>query len=80
MLTANEVTASSSATAARLVSMAAVCALASVSKGTIYNWVTAGTFPAPLQIGKRRIAFREADVMDWLASRRTVVWRGNAAA
>src|SRR5262245_41794128 len=75
MLTAGNVVAASRVTAERLISMAAVSQLASVTRGTIYSWVTAGDFPAPLQIGKRRIAFREADVMAWLASRREAVWR-----
>jgi prophage regulatory protein len=63
------------AAAERLISLASVAELVSVSKGTIYYWVTAGKFPAPLQIGPRRIAFREADVAAWLATRQTAAWR-----
>ena len=58
----------------KLVSMAAVCELASVSRGTIYNWVNDGAFPAPVQLGKRRIAFREADILDWMDRRQSVAW------
>ena len=74
-MTASEIAAASRVAAERLISMPAVCQLVSVTRGTIYNWVTAGDFPAPRRIGPRRIAFREADVMKWLASRREAMWR-----
>lgn len=34
---------------------------------TIYRKMRAGTFPAPVRIGKRRVAWREADLAAWEA-------------
>lgn len=39
------------------------------SRSTIYAIVSDGTFPAPVRIGKRAVAWRESDVSDWIQSR-----------
>ena len=39
---------------------------------TVSRWVREGTFPQPVKIGPRRIAWRRADVERWLASRQNV--------
>jgi len=33
---------------------------------TIYRKMKAGTFPQPVRVGKRRVAWRESDVTEWL--------------
>lgn len=35
-----------------------------------YRRITAGTFPAPIKLGTRAVAWRESEVQDWI--RRTV--------
>ena len=47
--------------------MPAVVHLTSLSKATVYRKVADGSFPAPLKIGKSRVAWREKDIVDWLA-------------
>ena len=50
----------------RLLAMPAVVHLTSLS-GTVYRKVADGSFPAPLKIGKSRVAWRERDIVDWRA-------------
>lgn len=40
-----------------------------VSDATLDRMVRAGRFPAPLRIGKRAVAWPEAEVREWLAER-----------
>jgi prophage regulatory protein len=35
---------------------------------TIYRKIKAGTFPPPVQIGRRRVAWRESDLAEWQTS------------
>ena len=53
----------------RLLSTRAVMELTSFSRGTLYLKSRDGTFPKPLKISERRIAYREAEVQDWLKTR-----------
>ena len=39
-----------------------------VSASTLWRWVRAGTFPAPLKIGPNITAWRVADVRAWMQS------------
>lgn len=43
--------------------------LVQLSRSTIYAAVKAGTFPAPVRIGARAVAWRVADVEQWLEAR-----------
>lgn len=45
--------------------------LGGMSHSAIYDQVKAGTFPAPVRLGKKAVAWRRADVDAWLASRPT---------
>jgi prophage regulatory protein len=40
-----------------------------LGKTGIYDGVKAGTFPTPLQIGKRAVGWREADIDAWIKAR-----------
>jgi prophage regulatory protein len=40
----------------------------SLDISTIYRKMKAGTFPQPVQIGRRRVAWRESDVAEWQRS------------
>ncbi len=41
----------------------------SVSRSTIYHWVSKGSFPRPIRLGRRAVGWREADVNAWIAAR-----------
>lgn len=43
--------------------------LVQLSRSTIYAAVKAGTFPAPVRIGARAVAWRVSEVEQWLEAR-----------
>ena len=51
----------------RLLPIAHVVDLTSLSKASIYRKVAEKTFPAPLKIGKSRVAWRESAISSWIA-------------
>jgi predicted DNA-binding transcriptional regulator AlpA len=55
----------------RLVSMKETLAIVRASRPTLYRWMKAKppTFPRPVKLGKHMIAFREAELLEWLESR-----------
>ena len=68
MLARGDVAAEGALLAERLVPLRVVCAVTGLSRSTIYRMVGAGTFPRPVKISKARIAWRESEVMAWVAS------------
>lgn len=52
--------------ALRLPAVEARCGL---SRSSIYKSISEGTFPAPISIGSRAVAWRESDIEAWLAAR-----------
>ncbi len=52
---------------ALLLPMKVVTHLTSLSRATIYRRVQAGTFPRPISLGGRRVAFTRTDLDSWLA-------------
>ncbi|TWC65939.1 AlpA family transcriptional regulator [Herbaspirillum sp. SJZ099] len=50
-----------------LLSIAAVIAKTSMSRSGIYAAIKDGTFPKPVMIGARRVAFIEEEVAEWIA-------------
>lgn len=40
-----------------------------LSRSTIYDFIKAGTFPAPVSLGSRAVGWRSSDVEEWLESR-----------
>jgi len=53
----------------KLLPQKSVTQVTSCSRTTIYRAVRAGTFPAPVRITERRVAWRESDVQAWIQSR-----------
>jgi prophage regulatory protein len=53
----------------RLLAMAAVRAIIPYSKAQIYRKVADGSFPAPMKLGKARVAWRQSDIARWMADR-----------
>ncbi|WP_144946610.1 helix-turn-helix transcriptional regulator [Pseudomonas oryzihabitans] len=43
-----------------------VLAILTISRCTLYRWVKAGNFPAPVCLGPRLQAWREAEVNAWI--------------
>lgn len=41
------------------------------SRSSVYRDIKAGTFPAPVKIGPRSIAWKSTDIADWVSSRPT---------
>ena len=46
-----------------------LCKLLGVGAATIYRWLRNGSFPPPVRLGPRRVAWRVEDVEEWLANR-----------
>ena len=40
-----------------------------MSRSTIYSWMDRQEFPAPVKLGPRAIAWRDADIEAWLEAR-----------
>ena len=57
----------------RLLKLPEVESLTALRRSSIYNGVKAKTFPSPVRLGPRAIAWREQDIASWLASRVPVV-------
>ena len=43
-----------------------------LSKSSIYAMVADGSFPRPIRLGKRAVAWREQDIREWMESRKHV--------
>ena len=55
------------ALADRLLPFKRVLEVTFLSRATLYRKIKDGSFPAPLKIGRSRIAWRERDIVDWIA-------------
>ncbi|MFC4655727.1 helix-turn-helix transcriptional regulator [Rheinheimera marina] len=53
----------------RLIRRSEVLQRVSLCKATIYNHMNAGTFPRPVSVGGRRVAWLESDIDLWIAER-----------
>ncbi|PID35458.1 MAG: DNA-binding protein [Rhodobacterales bacterium] len=40
--------------------------LTGLSRTSIYRMMKSGDFPRPVRLGSRSVAWREADLMDWM--------------
>lgn len=58
-----------SANANRLITPKQACERVALSRATLDRMVAAGTFPKPLRITERRLAFNEADVDAWITEK-----------
>ncbi len=52
----------------KILSVDAVLALVPYCRMQLFRKVKDGTFPAPLQLGARRIGWRESDITTWQQS------------
>ncbi|MBE0532989.1 MAG: AlpA family phage regulatory protein [Rhodospirillales bacterium] len=58
----------------KILSVDAVLALVPYCRMQLFRKVKAGTFPAPLQLGARRIGWRESDITAWQQSLSVVAY------
>jgi prophage regulatory protein len=56
-------------TVKHLLSKRAVLKQIPISGATLARRVAAGAFPRPVRIGKRRVAWVQSEISDWLAER-----------
>lgn len=56
------------ATSAKFMRLPAVMAAVGMSRTTIYERIKAGTFPAPIQLGARSVAWDEIEIAEWQQS------------
>ncbi|MDP2408076.1 MAG: AlpA family phage regulatory protein [Hydrogenophaga sp.] len=55
----------------KLLRLPAVEELTALRKSSIYAGAKAGTFPQPVRLSARAVAWRESDIAEWQASRQT---------
>ena len=53
----------------RLIGRKEVLILIGISNATLWRWIKAGRFPAPLKIGKKKVAWRSSVLAHWIAQR-----------
>jgi prophage regulatory protein len=46
-----------------------VLILIGISNATLWRWIKAGRFPAPMKIGKKKVAWRSSVLAQWIAQR-----------
>lgn len=46
--------------------------LGGIGRTTLWTWVRAGEFPAPVRVGPKRIMWRDSDVQRWIDDRKQV--------
>lgn len=51
-----------------LLSLKQVLEVTSLSRSGVYLKLSEGTFPKPIHLGVRRIAWRRSDIQDWIKS------------
>lgn len=56
-------------TSSRLLRRPEVLGLTGLPKSTLYDYLAAGTFPAPVKLSTRSVAWRLGDVLEWIESR-----------
>lgn len=56
-------------TTPRLLRLPAVIAQTGCQRSTIYDAIRAGTFPKPVPLGGRTVAWSSAEIQHWIADR-----------
>jgi prophage regulatory protein len=51
----------------RLIGRKEVLILIGISNATLWRWIKAGRFPAPMKIGKKKVAWRSSVLATWIA-------------
>lgn len=56
---------------ARLLRLPAVLERTGLGKSSVYSGMAAGTFPTPVRLGTRGVAWRESEIAAWVESLQT---------
>lgn len=64
----------------RLIKRREVLASTGLAVSTLYERISAGTFPRPVALGPRSVAWSESEVQTWIAERIAEPRRGTAPA
>jgi prophage regulatory protein len=56
----------------RLIGRKETLLLIGISNATLWRWIKAGRFPAPVKIGKKKVAWRSSVLANWIAQRTSV--------
>lgn len=56
----------------RLIGRKEALLLIGISNATLWRWIKAGRFPAPMKIGKKKVAWRSSVLAKWIAQRTSV--------
>jgi len=73
-----EISTQSHATLGRIIRLREVASRIGLSRSTIYQKIASGDFPAPVDLGGRRVGWWECEVDEWIASRPRVALRRGA--
>ena len=55
----------------RLLPISTVLGLVGISRRTLYAEISRGAFPRQLQVSRRRVAWRESEILRWIEDRAT---------
>jgi len=61
----------------RLLKVNAVSDITSIERSQIFRMAAAGTFPRPLRLSEKRVAWIESEVLGWIESRERVTYDGH---
>lgn len=53
----------------KIIRLPSVQTLTGLSRSTIYMWIEAKVFPAPINLGPRAVGWVESEVIDWIEQR-----------
>jgi len=53
----------------KLIRLTGVMHIVPLKQSRLYELIAAGEFPAPVRLGARAVAWRESEVLAWIASR-----------
>ena len=54
--------------AQRLIRLAEVVAMLGIGRTSVYNYIAAGSFPAPIKVGEKSVRWKLSDVLAWQKS------------
>ena len=54
--------------AQRLIRLAEVVAMLGIGRTSVYNYIAAGSFPAPVKVGEKSVRWKLSDVLAWQKS------------
>lgn len=54
-----------------IVRMKAVLQMVQLSRSSVYAFIKAGTFPAPVKLGARAVGFLLSEIRKWIEDRRS---------